>query len=117
MIYVIVTLATWRIASLLVNEDGPFDIFARFRKFIGVYYDYYSRKQGKNVVARAFTCVWCLSVWIALAATFFSREAGGTLDPGLQGNIRFFFFEWLAVSAGAILIDELIEALGRHNNV
>lgn len=64
--FVVLSLASWRITSLLVNEGGPFDIFARFRGFIGVYYDEYSNVHGKNVFAKAFTCVWCLGFWISL---------------------------------------------------
>ena len=103
MTYLIVVLATWRTASLLVREDGPFDILARFRYFIGVRYDDYSRTYGKNVVAKAFTCVWCISLWISLATTFFINPA----------NVAQYFITWLAVSAGVIIVDEVIERLGR----
>ena len=62
----IVALATWRITSLFVNEDGPFDVFANLRARVGVYYDEYSVARGKNVVASALTCVWCTSPYVAL---------------------------------------------------
>lgn len=101
---ILLVLAVWRVTSLFYREDGPFDIFVKFRKFIGVYYDEYSQPQGKNIVAQAFTCFWCLSMWIALAAVFFADNSA---------NIRWFLVEWFAVSSGAILIDEIIERLGR----
>ena len=59
-------LASWRIASLLVVEEGPFDILAKFRSFIGIRYDELSTPYGTNVIADAFTCIWCASMWIAI---------------------------------------------------
>lgn len=69
--FVVLSLASWRITSLLVNEAGPFDIFAKFRHFIGVYYDEYSHVKGKNVIAKAFTCIWCLGFWISVVFSLF----------------------------------------------
>ena len=63
---VIIALACWRISSLLVYEDGPFDVLAKFRSFIGVYYDEMSVSRGKNVFASALTCLWCTSPYIAI---------------------------------------------------
>ena len=55
-------LAGWRIASLLVNEDGPFDVFARLRHRVGI-------REGEpyddNVLTGVLSCVWCCSVWTA----------------------------------------------------
>jgi len=64
--FIILSLAIWGIASLLVSESGPFDIFGRFRDFIGVEYNEQSQVIGKNEFAKAFTCIWCLSRWIAI---------------------------------------------------
>lgn len=49
--------AGWRLASLLVREDGPFAVFERLRHLVGV------RTGVLNPVAEVFTCVWCMSVW------------------------------------------------------
>lgn len=62
---VILGLATWRISSLLVNEDGPWDVLARLRDTLGVSYNEFSEPVGSNVVAELLTCVWCISPWIA----------------------------------------------------
>lgn len=62
----ILGLASWRLASLLVVEEGPFDILGKFRSFIGIRYDELSKPYGTNVIAEAFTCVWCASMWIAI---------------------------------------------------
>lgn len=42
-------LATWRLASLIVYEDGPFEMFTRLR----------SIKALEGVTS----CLWCASVW------------------------------------------------------
>lgn len=100
VLYVIVlALACWRIVSLLVNEDGPFDIFVKFRYFIGVRYDERSIPHGKNVVAGAFSCVWCASVWVGLALAFFSPTNTGVLS---------YFLTAFALSAAAIIVEKMV---------
>lgn len=96
--YLILSLATWRITSLLVTEFGPGDIFERLRYRLGVRYDVSGHRTGNNLIAEAFTCLWCLSVWVGVAlATLF------LLWPGVT---------WLAMpfafSAAAILIDKAV---------
>lgn len=56
MDYLILALATWRISSLLVDEDGPFKILAIIRV-------YASKLTG------AFECIWCMSIWIGIMLT------------------------------------------------
>lgn len=98
MAYLILTLATWRITSLLVNEYGPFNLLERLRYRLGVRYDEDLRRIGTNVVSEAFTCVWCLSVWVGLV-----------LSVALYAMPV--WSVWLllpfALSAGAIVIDRL----------
>ena len=62
-------LGAWRLSSLLVTEEGPFGILAKFRSFIGVRYDELSKPYSTNVIADIFTCIWCASMWIGI---FFS---------------------------------------------
>lgn len=62
---VILGLATWRISSLLVNEDGPWDLLGRLRDTLGVSYNEFSEPEGSNVLSRMLTCVWCISPWVA----------------------------------------------------
>lgn len=99
MTYLILALATWRISSLLVNEDGPADIFVHLRALAGVRYDGETFQQSaSNVVAEAFTCIWCTSVWVGLilmiAFTFAPQPTLWTATA-------------LALSAGVILIDKV----------
>lgn len=64
---IILGLAVWRVTSLLVDEEGPWEIFCRLRQWAGVRYDVRSEAYGTNVVAKAMCCVWCLSVWTGAA--------------------------------------------------
>lgn len=61
--FVILALATWRLTSLLVWEDGPFEMFARLRHRLGVRYDEHSVAYGTNWFAKGVVCPACASVW------------------------------------------------------
>lgn len=49
MEFLILALATWRLSSLMVNEDGPFKMFEYVRQLPG-----------------PFECIWCFSVWVGI---------------------------------------------------
>ena len=100
----ITSLAVWRITSLLYREDGPWDVFARFRKWVGVYYDEQSSPQGRNVIAQVMTCAWCLSVWVAFPFVFLVHN-----NPANLHIIMARIIDWLALSALAIVIDECVK--------
>jgi hypothetical protein len=50
----ILGLATWRISHMLVWEDGPWDIFEKYRNAL----------EEEFFFDKLFSCVWCLSVWV-----------------------------------------------------
>lgn len=58
-------LATWRIASLFVNEAGPGDIFLHIRSWAGISHD--ENKKPAMIPDGFFpgilSCVWCCSIW------------------------------------------------------
>lgn len=60
---VVLALATWRLTSLLVWEDGPFEVFARLRHLLGVRYDETNQPYGANWFAKGVVCPACASVW------------------------------------------------------
>jgi len=64
---VVLSLATWRLTSLLVWEDGPFEVFAKLRYFLGVRYDETSQPYGTNWFAKGVVCPACASVWFGTA--------------------------------------------------
>lgn len=118
-------LATWRLTSLVVNEEGLFSIFVRLRILAGMRYyslaegDFLERKEvlkrhdissdehievlPMTTLARLLSCVWCASVWVSglfVAVELLNQQ------PALQpGTIFSAFVLWLALSTIAILID------------
>lgn len=58
---IFISLAAWRIASLLVREDGPFDIFEKIRRRFQPYGD------PLEGIGKMLACVWCTAVWTAIA--------------------------------------------------
>lgn len=57
---VVLALATWRVSSLFVNEDGPLDIFSKLRFRVGI-------RSGAYIpygfFAGLLSCVWCFSIY------------------------------------------------------
>lgn len=58
--------ATWRLATMIVREDGPFKMFYHLREAAGITHD-----ADRHVFAvpdrflpGLLSCVWCSSVWI-----------------------------------------------------
>ena len=107
MKFVLLVLATWRITSMVVREDGPFSAFARLRKLIGVRYDAHSVAYGTNTLAEGILCVWCASVWFSFFAAFLNENSSSVFE---------FLISWLAISTAVIALDELINLLGRICN-
>jgi hypothetical protein len=85
---ILVGLATWRLSSLLVSEDGPFDVFVHVRRAVGA-----ERPGELTGLATLFTCVWCMSVWIGALLAVAVTTGGDTVRYGL-----------LALSASTIAI-------------
>jgi hypothetical protein len=76
-------LAVYRVSFLVAREDGPWDVFRRFR----------STAKG-TAVGRLVTCVNCLSVWIALPLAWF---VGSSWVERVVA--------WWALSGAAVLMD------------
>lgn len=94
----LLTLATWRLSSLLVSEDGPFDIFQRLRDALKVY----PVKVNDEITCKAerpafgmFCCVWCMSVWCSAILLVLYQFAPVVIW-------------WLAISALVIVLQERI---------
>jgi hypothetical protein len=90
-------LITWRLTALLYLERGPFAIFDHLRQLVGIYTELDPVKgetrAGKNEIAKALTCYWCTSVWVAALVALLLRA------PVLH---------LFAYSAGAIILWEWV---------
>ena len=82
MTYLILALATWRFSAMLSYEEGPWQIFERIR----------ARYQWE-----IFECVWCLSIWVAVALWIIYN-----FWPGVVIVLVPF-----ALSAGAIIVEKI----------
>lgn len=69
--FAVLALATWRISSLIINDDGPFEVFAKFRHLVGVRYNEHSEAYGTSELAELFTCICCFSIWVGTAWALF----------------------------------------------
>lgn len=78
-------LCVWRITYLFVAEDGPAGILVRFR-----------RSLGEGFWGSLLDCFYCLSLWIAAPVALL-------LGQGWRERLLL----WLALSAGAILVERL----------
>lgn len=89
IVFIVLSLATWRLASLFVNEIGPFKMFLRIRD------EYYNQPFLHKFIN--LDCVWCLSVYI-----------GWILALIALGLTWWVFFYGLALSAVAIIIESVV---------
>lgn len=97
---IIEALAVWRLAHLIVYEDGPGDIFWRIRKAAG------AEDEGSlSNLAKGLTCIWCVSMWAAMFLI-----ALRLLIPKLAVLLVL----PLALSAGAILVHSVVAKLQRE---
>jgi len=85
----VAALATWRLAHLLVVEDGPFDLAARLRAQL---------RGGPFGLGRVLDCIHCTSLWLAAPLACFV-----TTEPGQWWAV------WLALSGAAGLAHRATE--------
>lgn len=112
----ILSLAAYRLASLVAVDNGPFAMFARFRRYSGVKANLYSGLRDTSLpvtwakffysllalfwknLADAIHCPYCVGVWFAAACLLIE------LHGSRVGNL---FLLWLAISGAQALAQEL----------
>lgn len=95
--FLILILATWRLASLLVVEDGPFDMFLLFRLKAGILYDQNGEPFGTSWFSDGLACLWCVSVWVGLVTG---------IAYWLWPDVKWVLLPF-ALSSGAIVVHEI----------
>lgn len=86
------SLATWRLAYSLVNEEGPWCILVKLRGRFGIVHGSDGSPIG-HPDCSLLSCVWCCSVWVAVVLLFL---------PLIVSVV-------LAMSTVAIIINRLVE--------
>lgn len=86
---IIYILATWRITSLVSAEEGPFNVFGKFRQSLPI----------DGFIEGLVSCVWCLSIWIAI---------GWVIFIACFPTIAIWVALPFAFSTGAIALDSVI---------
>lgn len=100
-IFIYLGLAAWRLASLVANEDGPWQVFKRIRERAEMWCKKYKFCSDFGLY-ELFSCEWCNSVWIG---------AGLTLLYLWMGNSILYVALPLALSTVVIVIKYIVEAL------
>ena len=77
-VFFYLSLAAWRIASLVANEDGPWQMFKRLRLRAEHWCNNYRfcRELG---LYELFSCEWCNSLWIGAGLTLLYLWIGENL--------------------------------------
>lgn len=86
---VLASLAVYRVARLATQEEGPWDIFARFRGWMG----------QSTWAGRGLHCIFCVSFWLAFVA------AAMVVDPVLW---REYVLASLGIAGGAVVIYQVV---------
>ena len=59
-------LSLYRISRLIARENGPFDVLAKFRQYLGKQATIQDKFASiRQTIAELFNCPYCLAVWIA----------------------------------------------------
>jgi hypothetical protein len=79
--FCLAALAVWRLTHFLAEEDGPWDVIARFRA-----------RLGSSVFGRLMDCFYCVSLWVSVPLAVW-------LSDGWIGIL----IHWQALSGAACL--------------
>ena len=75
-LFVLATLATWRVTHLLANEDGPADIVFRTRRWL-----------GDGFIGSLMDCFNCMSIWARGAIGVVCLDESDSLVCELAGAL------------------------------
>lgn len=110
---IVLALAAWRLAHLLVNERGFLAIGERVRTLAGVRQAEVQRMagnqsytttecQGDNEIARMLCCVYCTSVWTSAMVLWW-----WVIGTGISLSFAEAVVHWLAIAALCIVCEKV----------
>ena len=79
----IAILACWRVAHLLVGEDGPGGVIAWLRG-----------RLGQSIIGQMMDCFGCAGLWVAVPFAWF-----------VGGRVPDMIVAWLAIAGAAYLLE------------
>jgi hypothetical protein len=85
-LFVLGGLAVWRMAHLVVREDGPWRLFAALR-----------RRAESTMWGELLGCIYCMSLWVAAPVAF-------ALGDGWMERV----LAWPALSGAALIVDRIV---------
>lgn len=74
--FVVLALATWRVSSIVSQEDGPWGVYGRLRYVLGVRQGQNLEDYPANVLGEQVMCMWCIPGLVALGWTLAYWIAG-----------------------------------------
>jgi len=89
--FILAVFASFRVAQMVTLEDGPFDLFARWRDVIGV-------DKQETWIQRGFGCPDCVSLWTSFIVTFVL----GATNPVL------FTLHWFAIAGAVLFLNRMV---------
>jgi len=101
MAFFVQSLATVRLLYLLIEEDGPYKAFERFRRLVGI--NEYGGYDKNNQLAGLFACYLCLGVWLSLLIVFLYN----------LHTITYWIVWCLAVAQGSAFIYALFDRINQ----
>ena len=97
---IVLVLGVYRLAHMVVYEDGPFEVFTELRSLAA------NRLGSRHWVTKGINCTLCTSWWFALPAAIAGAWLIGWWGP--EGALL-----WPGLAGAALLLDALIAALYR----
>lgn len=91
-LFILSSLAVWRITHMFLEEAGPFNIFGKIEQKL------YKMKHKDGGIRNLLTCFYCLSIYISLPFSIY-----------LSKNIFEFIVFTLSLSTISIFIESLMD--------
>lgn len=101
-LFILTSLAVWRVSHMLVKEDGLWEVFFRLRIWAGAEWDAGAQEwTSEKVLGQLLTCPLCLSVWLSAVASLFLWWLGPLASLGNVEQVLW----WLAVSGLSCVLE------------